>query len=395
MTGLLSIKIENFRSLADIEIKTDPLNVLFGPNGAGKSTFLDTIWFIRDCMQKGVDTASSERSHGIGILWDKAEEGANVSITLTTQSAEYQLHFGYSSGRIEPFVGERLFSKPRNKILINRTIGSDKAQFHHENMDDMAQVTLREPEKLAINRYLDLEQDSSEALEIERILHFSRYYQSRQSLIYRLRTVGSETSYQTSLWERCENLWSVLRNLKDKRGVDERYDTIIHFMKKAFKTFDDLLIEQTGVSSVYGSFVEKGRNKPIKASGISDGHLQLLIHLTALFSEGAERYSLLMFDEPEISLHPWAIVVLANAIKMATESWNKQVFIATHSPILLSQFDPAQILAVEVDEAGKTVMHRVNQIEGIQDLLDQYAVGSLFMAQMIAPQSHLTDEVKA
>ncbi|MEW5959797.1 MAG: AAA family ATPase, partial [Chloroflexota bacterium] len=116
---LTGLQITNFRSLANVTIETNALNVLFGPNGAGKSTFLDTIWFIRDCAIHGVDLASSDRSHGIGALWDGADEGANISIKIQTELAEYEVLFGYSSGRIEPFVGEILLSKNRGIHLID------------------------------------------------------------------------------------------------------------------------------------------------------------------------------------------------------------------------------------------------------------------------------------
>jgi predicted ATPase len=36
-------------------------------------------------------------------------------------------------------------------------------------------------------------------------------------------------------------------------------------------------------------------------------------------------------------------------VKLATKEWNKQVFIATHSPVLISQFEPTNILAAELD----------------------------------------------
>ena len=85
--------------------------------------------------------------------------------------------------------------------------------------------------------------------------------------------------------------------------------------------------------------MEKGRRSGIFASGASDGFLQLLLLLIALFSEGT-RESVLLFDEPEMSLHPWALVVFARAVKLAAEQWNKQVFLATHSPVLISQFEP-------------------------------------------------------
>lgn len=383
------LAIQNFRSLAHTNVETGTLNVLFGPNGAGKSTFLDTIWFLRDCAIRGVDVASSERSHGIGALWDGAEEGSNISIKIETDLIEYEVAFGYSSGRIEPFVGENLRSKTTNVSLIDRKIGSDKANLYHYKMREHVPITLREPEKLALSRYLAFEDTSLEASELDRLLKFVHFYHSRTADLYRLKKFGSEASYQIWLWERCQNLWSVLRNLHDRRGIDNRFETIIEFMRKSFPTFKDILIEQTGPTTVYGNFIERGLRKPIQASGVSDGHLQMLIHLTALFSEGQNRESLILFDEPEISLHPHALAVFAEAVKLAASSWNKQVFIATHSPVVISQFDPKDILAAEVTGAGQTIMRRVSEIEEIRDLLDQYATGSLYMAEMVAAQSKL------
>ncbi len=121
----------------------------------------------------------------------------------------------------------------------------------------------------------------------------------------------------------------------------------------------------------------------------------MLIHLTVLFSEGKDRDSLILFDEPETSLHPHALHVLAKAIKLATEEWNKQVFIATHSPVLISQFDPQNILAAEIGESGQTIMKRVSEMDEIKDLLEEYATGSLYMAEEIAAQSKLPFEDKS
>jgi predicted ATPase len=384
---LVGLKIQNFRSLADISIEPKALNVLFGPNGAGKSTFLDTIWFIRDCAIRGVDQAASTRSHGIGVLWDGAEEDAAIDITIETAGARYNVSFGFSAGRIEPFVGEALYSKKKELLLIDRKIGSDKVRFYHTKMQQTMEAQLREPERLAFIRYLDLEEYTpSPAFDLDRLLRYVHFYPSREVNLYRIRKFGSESSYQTWLWERCENLWSVLRNLHDRRGIDERYDTIIDFMRRSFSAFDDLFLEQTGPNSVYGHFIEKNRRRRIQASGVSDGHLQMLIHLTALFSEGPDRDSIILFDEPEASLHPYALAIFADAVRLATERWNKQVFIATHSPVLLSQFEPENILAVEIGKQGETMMRWVNEIEGVQDLLEEYATGSLYMAEVLAPQ---------
>jgi len=389
---LTDLQIKNFRSLADVNIQINPLNIIFGPNGAGKTTLLDTIWFVRDCAIRGVDLASSERDHGIGLLWDGADEGENISIKIVTPSGEYEVSFGYSSGRIEPFAGEKLFSDRDNKLIV-RIIGSDKAQVYRTDLQELEFITLREPEKLALSRYVAFENSEPAASNIDNLLRVVRNYNSRSASLFKIKRFGSESDSGERLQDRCENLWSVLRNLHDKRVIDERYDTIISFMQESFPAFDNVFFEQTGRYTVYGNFLEKGRRKPIRSSGVSDGHLQMLINLTALFSEGQNRYSLILFDEPEISLHPWALAVFAKAVKLATEKWNKQVFIATHSPVLISQFEPENILTAELDKEGKTVLKRISEIEGIQDLLEEYATGSLYMAEMIAPQSKSALEV--
>ena len=392
---LTRLQIKNFRSLADVSVDVRPVNVLFGPNGSGKSTLLDTIRFVRDCTKRGVDEASSYRSHGIGMLWDKADQEANISIKIETDLAGYEVLFGFSSGRIEPSVGEILYSKPRDLRLIDRKIGSDKVEFYHNSMKQLASMTLKEAEKLSLSLYLVFEGESYEAAELDRLLNFAIFYDARRILLPALKRTGSESSHHTYLWEFGGNLWSVLRNIHDKRAIDERYETIIDFMRKSSPNFEDLLIEQTGPNSVYGSFLEQGRQAPIQASGVSDGHLQMLTHLTALFSEGKGRDSLIVFDEPETSLHPYAISVFAEAVQLATKEWNKQVFIATHSPVLISQFDPEDLLATGLDESGQTVLTRVSEMDDIQDLLESYAAGSLYMAEAIAPQSAPYTQEKA
>lgn len=395
------LHIENFRSLADVHITLDSLNILFGPNGAGKSTFLDAIWFIRDCIGRGVPFAAAARDNGIGLLWDGADETDNILISIEDEFTKYEVLFGLSSGRIDPFVGEKLVNKTNNQVLIDRNIGSDKATFYPFYSLDLGQdgnaVTVREKEKLALADYLVFAKANKDrtvnkaVFELNKLLRYSHLYHLRSADLSRLKRSGSElevwSASENVLDSKCRNLWSVLRNLHDRQIIDERYKTIMKFMGESFPTFDGLYFEQTGRNTVYANFLDKKRRNPIPASGVSDGHLQMLINLTALFSAAQNESSLILLDEPDISLHPWALAVFGEAVRLATEEWNKQILIATHSPVLLSQFDPKNILAMELDAEGKTVMKRVSEIAEIQDLLEDYATGSLYMAEAIAPQS--------
>ena len=245
-------------------------------------------------------------------------------------------------------------------------------------------IPLREPEKPSLGLFLDLNRGHKEAGYLDRLLHSIRLYNSRSFLIRPLKRAGSESSHEARLRDLGNNAWSVLRNLQDRQNVDDRHGTIMRYMGGAFPAFDGIVLEQTGATSVYASFLEKGRREGIFASEVSDGHLQLLLLLIALFSEG-ERESVLLFDEPETSLHPWAIAVFARAVKEAAEGWNKQVFLATHSPVLISQFEPRDILVAGIEE-GRARFDRLSEIDQVQDLLEEYAAGSLYMSEAIAPQ---------
>jgi predicted ATPase len=364
------------------------VNVLFGPNGVGKTTFLDALWFVRDCAIRGTDQAASDRHHGIGVLWDGADPADRIEISIETASCQYAVSFGFSAGRIEPFVGETLRSTTRNMTLVERKIGSAEAAFFHEDMNQIITgVKLREPEKLALSNYLLFCTPAAETGELDDILHTIHFYHSRSTNFFQLRKLGSEASNHTNLWDRWQNLWSALRNLQGRRAIDRRYDSIVEFMREGFPgAFRELAFEATAPDRVYASFVEKGRRQPINASGVSDGHLQLLGLLTALFGEPQSRSSVLLFDEPETSLHPHAIAVFTKAVKVAVEKWNRQVFVATHSPVLMSQFDIEQTIVFESDEARGTRFVRLGEMESVKDLIEQYALGSLYMAEAVGPQ---------
>jgi predicted ATPase len=381
-----ALRTENYRSLANLELHLGDINVMFGPCGVGKSTLLDALWFLRDCAINGVDHASRNRDHGIGLLWDGASPDAVIAVELAGQAARYRVEFSLGAGRIDPRPGERLTSLSDASVTFVRLAGTDQVSIHRRPVP--ATLRLREPDKLSLARYLDANPDDTAASELDAALRYVHHYSSRRLHLHSLQRKGSESGPESTLEAFGRNLWSVLRNLKDQRERDDRYDTIMDFMRRAFPgTFEGLMFEQLGPTGVYARMLEFGRRESIKASGVSDGHLQMLIVLAALFGAPREQGSLIMFDEPELSLHPWPLSVMGEAMRTAASDWNRQLVVATHSPVLISQFEPADLLAVELDpQERKTVVRRASEIEEIADLLEQYSAGAIYMAQEIAPQ---------
>ena len=386
---LTRLNVENFRSLADVSIDMRPINVLFGPNGSGKSTLLEATRLLKDCISRDVEESVRIRNNGFGMLRQGADEWRGIKIGMETALAGYALRLGFSRGQIEPYAGEVLYSPGKYRTpLMFRRIGREEADFCYCEETSPVLTRLTFPEKLALIQYMQgAEPISPDVLNLRNLLNSVHFYHSHYIDLHGLKHRGSESGIRVTLRADCGNLWSVLRNIHGKSAIDSRYATIISFMQKSFPNFKDLVFEPAGPNAIYTSFVEKGLRDPIPVLAVSEGHLQMLIHLTALFSEGTDQDSLIVFDEPETSLHPYAISVFAEAVKHATKEWNKQVFIATHSPVLISQFDPEDLLATGIDESGQTVLTRVSEMEDVKDLLEDYATGSLYMAEAIAPQS--------
>lgn len=389
MSELIKLSVHNYRSLRRIDYVAGGMNVLFGPNGVGKTTFLDALWMIRDCAIRGAEESVSSRHHGIGALADSATDNdEQIRITVETNAAIYKIVFGYSSGRIEAFVGETLSSKSRGIELIQRSVGSAQAVMYHEQLDQPLTVKLRDPEKLALSNYLLFTDTKEEVTEIDSLLRSLRHYASRSVNFHQLRRYGAESSVHTYPWDRWQNLWSALRNLHDRRSHDDRFDVILRYMRRAFpESFRDISFEQLGQDRVGASFIERGRRLPIQASGVSDGHLQLLGLLACLFGDTKERSSLILFDEPETSLHPHAIATFAEAAMEAVNQCKRQVFIATHSPVLISQFEHSSVIVGKRDKDGFTELSPVSEVHELKDLVEHYALGSLYMAEEVGRQS--------
>ncbi len=389
MANLLTrLQVKNFRSLADVSVELRPINVLFGPNGSGKSTLLEAMRFVRDCVSRDVAEAGRTRNNGFGMLQQDVDGPEYISITLETTLSLYVLLLEFSVGQIQPYAGEVLYSKERKVPSIFRRISSDTADFCYHEENPPVRTRLTFPEKLALIQYMQgTELIPPDVFNLRDLLNSVHFYHSHYIDLSGLKQRGSESGTNISLYEKGENLWSVLQNIHGKIAIDQRYETIINFMRKSFPNFKDLVFDRSGPNTVYANFVQKNLQYPIPVLSESEGQLQMLILLTALFAKEKGSGLLILFDEPETSLHPYAISVFAEAVKLATKEWNKQVFIATHSPVLIGQFEPEDILATGLDESGQTVLTRVSEMEDIKDLLESYDTGSLYMAEAIAPQS--------
>jgi predicted ATPase len=113
------------------------------------------------------------------------------------------------------------------------------------------------------------------------------------------------------------------------------------------------------------------------AEALSDGTLRFVCLATLLLQPRPP--ALLVLDEPELGLHPFAITVLAELLRAVSE--RSQVLAATQSVTLLDQLTLDELVVAErVD--GSTRLQRPEP-EALAAWLDDYSLGDLWLKNLL------------
>jgi predicted ATPase len=115
--------------------------------------------------------------------------------------------------------------------------------------------------------------------------------------------------------------------------------------------------------------------KTIPIARESTGFITALLHLCALAS--TEHDGLITLDEIETSLHPRAIRILIEAMRLRAASHNLRIILATQSETVLDQFrdDPSHVFVLEPnqDRSPKALTELFSP-----EYLSQFSLGDLF-----------------
>ena len=90
--------------------------------------------------------------------------------------------------------------------------------------------------------------------------------------------------------------------------------------------------------------------------------------------------NVVIIDEPELGLHPYAISLIADLIKRL--SLDKQVILATQSPLLLNEFEAEDVVVVDMNEQGASQFKRLNS-EDYKNWLEDYSMGDIWQKNVL------------
>ena len=144
------------------------------------------------------------------------------------------------------------------------------------------------------------------------------------------------------------NLAAVLSKIEESQPF--AYEEIQQQLKKINPQFEELVFHERGEVK-HLAIKEKHLKKEIPIEHLSDGTLHFLLMLCIFYNP--DRGKVLVIEELELGLHPKAIGFVGQAIKYAAED-NTQLFIVTHSPMLLNGFELEDVYVFQKTKQNQT-----------------------------------------
>ena len=371
MRGALDkLTVKGFKSIKELnEFKLGDLNVIIGANGAGKSNFVQIFRMLMAMTQKNFSRFILERGGADNFLFNGPKVTQSINMEFEFASLSY-FSKGSNSYKFEltPTADEEfLISEERKYINTNwRPYGGPSKE----------------------SRLYDMRNEKSMDKHNNGVGYF--VYESISNwIVYHFHDTGERAPMRRSeivedhhkLRGDAANIAPFLLHLKNGEYFAGYYKKIVDAVRLVIPFFDDfrLDVQKLGeAEKVRLSWSQKGSDFPMQPYHLSDGSIRFICLATALLQPNPP--STIIIDEPELGLHPAAIVVLAELIQAASKQ--TQVIVATQSPALIDQFGIEDIIVMNRQE-GASTFERLKE-KDFSAWLDDYSVGELWSKNVIA-----------
>ncbi len=396
---IVGIAIRNFRIIKEIApaIELGAFHVLVGPNASGKSTFLDALDFVRDCVRDGPRSAVESRVPDLRDLTFMRRGGAieidlwlDMGSSLPSQQANlirYQLSVQsdnqlgisvadelkqYSKSWIQGGKGLRFSPNARPKRLLGKT--SKGSDFYKRETGTYQDSFVFGQDKLALSstppdmeryptgnavraflldgiRYLQLNSRAMRGpcpatrpttLQLDGT-NLARVVGALLSEAARSKRAGPLFESSTAVYQWTAHLKYALQDLKEIGWARRESDNAEYLVLK----------------------YENGLDCPSWL--LSDGTLRMLaLTLPAFLPPEPALY---LVEEPENGVHPKALDIILRALSCVPDA---QMFVATHSPLVVQEVGIDPLLCFIREEQGARIVHGREHpiIRGWKDMPD-------------------------
>lgn len=372
------IHIQGFRRLADVDLPLKPLNVLIGANGCGKTTFLDVLAIISSSA-RGELTKTVSDIGGLGPTLTSLTTysgpghvrfGVTIRSTLNAQSFyEFDLFpigVGYAVDQ-ESFT--EFLDEQSPLLYLKRDIHSVKKLVPAGGELRMIEENGKfSPQETALSVDDRLFVVTSNAIDF---LSSSLRYHNLEIGLRSPARLPQQLNMATTPGANGEGLISCLFDLRESHP--DRYDSVEAALRAAFPNFERLGFPPVAAGLLAMTWKDKTSKQPFYMHQLSEGTLRFLWLVTLLYSPGLT--AITMIDEPEVSLHPELLAILAELFREASS--RTQLIIATHSDRLIRYLKPEEVVAMNMLESGAVEMVRGSDME-LEQWLKDYSMDELW-----------------
>lgn len=181
------------------------------------------------------------------------------------------------------------------------------------------------------------------------------------------------------------NLAAFLYAMRQEADTRPYYQRILQTIRTVMPRFDDFELKPIAYEGadpqITLDWKEKGSDEIFGPYQFSDGTIRF-IALAALLLQPEEMLpKVIIIDEPELGLHPYAIHQLAALIRQASKF--SQIIVSTQSADMLNEFDVNDVIVAEYnDQVHSSQLKRLSE-DKLQDWLGDYSLCELWIKNIL------------
>ena len=358
MRRLDHIRVEGFKSIRNLDLGLNSLNVLIGANGAGKSNFLSLFRLLNQMVEGRLEWAVGEAGGDDALLYFGQKNTSEIKI---------ELDFGVNSYKCI------LVPSAKDTLIFKEEVCFFKGQGHTQPFTERLRSGHSESQ-LAANAHLrEVVRHVFNIMKDWQVYHFHDTSDSAK-----VKKTG-DINDNEELRPDAANLAAFLYRLREKHPA--QYKAIVETIGMAAPFFEDFTLRPSRLNEekIQLEWREKNSDAYFNARSLSDGTLRFMCLATLLLQPTALLPSTVLIDEPELGLHPYAISLLASMLQSAATK--TQVIVSTQSVPLVNQFTPEDLIVVDREE-GQSVFRRLDEQE-IAGWMEEYGLGDLWEKNVI------------
>jgi predicted ATPase len=353
------IVVEGYKSIKQCNLELGSLNVLIGPNGAGKSNFVSLFSLLGSIVNNQLATTVGKSGGASKILHHGPKQTKNVLIHAYFGINQYQARLVPATSDTFVFESETCLIHDEAKF-ISPLVKKLGAGGRESSLSDAA----KDPSPNVYSHCRD-------AMLNWRVFHF--HDTSSTAGVKQNQPIGDNRFLRSD----ASNLAPFLRRL---RSVElNSFNRLLDQIRLVAPFFRDFVLEPDGMNESQMKLEWRHRSSDayFDAHSLSDGTLRFICLATLLLQPKPP--SVIVVDEPELGLHPFAITQLAEILRSVSSQ--TQLIVSTQSVSLLNQLDLENVIVTE-QVNGESTFHRPS-LESLERWLEEYSVGELWEKNLL------------